>query len=345
VGVAELGPEALFSAVASRAVSDNNAEPHPIDVAFSFLSADEGRATEINDLIQDRLKTFIYSRRQGEIVGHDGEKAFAQVFGRDARIVVVIYREGWGETPFTRIEETAIRNRAFENGYDFTIFIPVDRGVKVPAWLPKTQLWLDLDRWGPSGAASIIEDRVRAAGGTARVEGLADRTGRLARAAEADLKNRAFRFSEEGVDTARESFRDFAAAVGEKATAISQGLVKIGFKNHEGVRACIVWHGGFSVLASWASYCRNSLDESTLKITEWKGRPAFPNEFPPLEKPEELQLHEYDFVLGASGVAGWQERNGRVGIITPEALAERCVGYLLDLVERDRETRGDRDNR
>ena len=39
------------------------------DVAFSFLKEDEELATNMNDLIQDRLSTFIYSGRQEEIAG------------------------------------------------------------------------------------------------------------------------------------------------------------------------------------------------------------------------------------------------------------------------------------
>ena len=96
------------------------------DVAFSFLARDEGLATELNDLLQDRVRTFLYSRKQGEIAGKDGEQSFNAVFGKEARLVVVLYRRGWGETPWTRIEETAIRNRAFEYGYDFVKFIPLD---------------------------------------------------------------------------------------------------------------------------------------------------------------------------------------------------------------------------
>lgn len=57
------------------------------DVAFSFLAEDEELATELNDLLQDRLRTFLYWKKQGEIAGTDGEKSFNNVFGRDARLV------------------------------------------------------------------------------------------------------------------------------------------------------------------------------------------------------------------------------------------------------------------
>jgi hypothetical protein len=37
------------------------------DVAFSFLAKDEALATQLTDLLQNRLKVFLYSNRQGEL--------------------------------------------------------------------------------------------------------------------------------------------------------------------------------------------------------------------------------------------------------------------------------------
>jgi hypothetical protein len=127
------------------------------DAAFSFLARDESIAQELNDLIQERVETFLYSKRQEAIAGTDGEKTFNKVFGEDARIVVVLFRDGWGETPWTRIEETAIRNRAYNEGYDFLVLVPLDKNATIPRWLPRTQLWVGFDRWGATGAASVIE--------------------------------------------------------------------------------------------------------------------------------------------------------------------------------------------
>ena len=147
-----------------------SADNYKYDVAFSFLAQDEAFAMQLNDLLQDRVTTFLYSRRQGELAGTDGEKTFNLVFGEQARLVVVLYREGWGETPWTRIEETAIRNRAFDHGYDFVKFIPLDDKPSVPKWLPRTQLWVGLKRWGISGAASVIEARIQELGGETHEE-------------------------------------------------------------------------------------------------------------------------------------------------------------------------------
>ena len=135
------------------------------DVAFSFLEADQVLAITIDNLLKDRLKTFIYTDRQAEIAGTDGEKIFNQVFGKEARMVVILYRPQWGSTPWTRIEETAIRNRGYEEGYDFVLFVMLEKGISPSQWLPKNRLWFGFERWGVQGLASIIEARVQEVGG------------------------------------------------------------------------------------------------------------------------------------------------------------------------------------
>ena len=127
------------------------------DVAFSFHSLDEALATQLNDRLQDRYKTFIWYERQDILAGSDGEATFNSVYGEKARFVVAFYRKEWGETPYTRIEQTAIRNRAFHDGYDFTLFIPTDPPPSYPKWLPITRLYLSLDKFGLDGAAAVIE--------------------------------------------------------------------------------------------------------------------------------------------------------------------------------------------
>src|SRR5437870_578606 len=93
------------------------------DVAFSFLKDDEPTAAYLADLLAERYKSFVYSKKQEEVVGTDGQETFNAVFGERARAVVVLYRDGWGATPWTRIEQTAIQNRAMREGWDFLLFV------------------------------------------------------------------------------------------------------------------------------------------------------------------------------------------------------------------------------
>jgi hypothetical protein len=140
-------------------------ESFEYDVAFSFAQKDETLAYSIYQLLKDRLKCFIYSEEQKRLAGTDGEMTFNQVFSKDARIVVVFHSSDWGNTKWTRIEETAIKNKGFDEGYDFVILIPTDKSVNPPKWLPKTRLWVGLERWGIESAASVIEARVQEFGG------------------------------------------------------------------------------------------------------------------------------------------------------------------------------------
>lgn len=135
------------------------------DVAFSFAQRDEALAESIYKLLKDRLKCFIYSEEQKKLAGTDGELTFNKVFSKEARIVVVFHSQDWGNTKWTRIEETAIKNKGFDEGYDFVILIPTEKAVNPPKWLPKTRLWVGLDRWGVESAASVIEARVQEFGG------------------------------------------------------------------------------------------------------------------------------------------------------------------------------------
>jgi hypothetical protein len=181
-------------------------QQYKYDVAFSFLAQDEELAIQLNDLLQDSVQTFLYSKKQGEIAGTDGEKSFNRVFGEQSRLVVVLYRGGWGETPWTRIEETSIRNRAYEQGYDFVIFIPLDDPPTIPKWLPKTQLWIGLKRWGVTGAASVIEDRIQKLGGEPHQETVEARAARLERSLKFAEKRKRFLGSEIGVSVANKEF-------------------------------------------------------------------------------------------------------------------------------------------
>ena len=180
-----------------------NDSEYKYDVAFSFLKEDENLADQINNLIQDRLNTFLYLKRQEDIAGTDGEKTFSDVFGKQSRCVVVLYRSKWGTTSWTRIEETAIRNRAFEEGYDFSLFIPLDNPPSVPKYLPKTQIWIGLDRWGLKGAATIIEARVQSLGGESKEESPVDIIARIKRDQQFEIERSRLLESENGLEVAR----------------------------------------------------------------------------------------------------------------------------------------------
>jgi hypothetical protein len=177
------------------------------EVGFSFLKQDELIAYDLNDHIQGRLSTFIYSKKQEDFGGTDVEKNINKVFYEEARVVVVLYRNGWGETPWTRIEETAIKNRAFENGWSFLFFINLDPNSTLPSWIPRTYIWLDYQRFKTEGAIAIIEHKVKEQGGTSRQETIAEAADRLKRSRKAEKERELFLKSQEAVIEANRELR------------------------------------------------------------------------------------------------------------------------------------------
>jgi hypothetical protein len=159
-------------------------QKYDYDVAISFGYKDESIANKLHSLLEGRLRVFLYSKEQEKLAGKDGEAKFNEVFGKTAKLVVVLYREEWGHTPFTRFEETAIRNRAYSEGYDFAVFIPMDDSEKqkVPAWVPKNRLYIGLERWGIAAACAVIEARFSEMGGEVHEESVAEMAVKVAEA-------------------------------------------------------------------------------------------------------------------------------------------------------------------
>lgn len=297
------------------------------DVAFSFLAEDEDLAGQLDDLIQDRVSTFFYSKRQEEIAGTDGEETFNEVFGVQARIVVVLYRSGWGETPWTRIEQTALRNRAFDEGYDFVLFIPLDPDRKTPKWLPKNRLWIGLERWGPEGAASVIEARVQEAGGSPHRETIAERAARLKREMEAKQDRKKFLGSYEGVNAAGKEIKNLHKHL-ETQGAILRDEIGFGIGVEIVGNSATLSRGELGIGIDWRSKFANSLDESKLEVTLWLGGVPRPGKWF-IEKPERQRMFEFHFDRDRSGAVGWREK-GKPRFLSTEAVAEKCFTILME---------------
>lgn len=303
-------------------ISDND---YKYDVAFSFLNKDEELALKINDLIQDRLRTFISPNKQEEIAGTDGEKTFNRVFGSEARIVVVLYRKGWGETPWTRIEETAIRKRAFDKGYDFCIFIPLDIPPCAPEYLPPMYIWVGIERWGIDGAASVIESRVQLAGGTTSEETAVEYAQRIERqkAAKKDRKN--FLHSDDGVNAAYTELDKLFAELQRISDEI-MNTSKIRFHLKREGENFSLSIGRFFLNLSWFRQYANSLEASNLRIFITERKDHFHENL--------LKDTNFDFDRNSAGKLGWQQTEGEQQFFSSTELARECMKRLLTFREK-----------
>lgn len=190
-----------------------NKSESKVDIAISFLSQDEKLARELFDVLHTRLDVFYYAERQDELVGKDGEEEFGIVFRDRARMVVVLYREGWGETTMTRAEKSAIKQRASKDGYSFSIWVPLDEKKMIPSYIDPQFIWFDIDRWGINGLASLIEKKVQESGIKIAPETVFDRLKKIQEENLLNDRRKEFERSEEGVDFVRKVFNELSELV------------------------------------------------------------------------------------------------------------------------------------
>lgn len=265
------------------------------EVAFSFLEQDHDLAAKLDNLINRRMPTFIYSKKQTEAVGRDGEELFNRVFSLEARTVFVLYSKVWGKTPWTRIEETAIRNRGYKDGYDFVTFVMLDNTAP-PDWLPKYQIWTSFEKWGIEGIAAIVEERVQSSGGSVHQEDALE-------AIDIQIKHSQSRSeileSQKGVDLSKEEegklFREIEAGV-SKISSIKLAVSKTD-------RSFQLRGGGYELIVNWQLNWANSLQYSVLTVRYGELKPIWER-----QDRDDLRREEYDFDLDIKMEPRWKDR-------------------------------------
>ena len=200
------------------------------DVAISLRWTDVEHARALYDLLRDRLEVFFAGEKQEDLVGTDGEESFGYIFRDQARVVVVLYRPDWGKTPFTRAEEAAIKQRAYDQGYGFSIWVPMDDDKSVPPYLSPQYIWFDFEQYGANGLATVIEERVRQSGREVRPETAIDRLRRIGRTIDLKERRHKFRTSQERVDFAFEAFQRL------------EGVLASQLRKYEGIRSDVTFN-------------------------------------------------------------------------------------------------------
>jgi hypothetical protein len=306
------------------------------DVAFSFLQQDEGTAFRISDLLQDRYKTFVYSKAQEKIAGTDGIDTFSEVFGFAARTVAVLYRAGWGETPWTRIEETAIKERTLRDGHDFATFIMLEDGIAAPRWMPRTQLFYSLVKYGIDGAAGALAARIQSQGGQAVVETVANRAARLKREKDFQVAKRAFEFSFEGVRAGTAAYQEFVEGLKQSAEELSAAGLQCRIGKVQGGYGDLLVGDGVVLVSSWQHFAANDLKDAKLTLEFWDGVPPIAGYG--FTKPNRLGKEVFTFGLQMPEQTGWLSQSGRP--YSTKHLVEVTMKSFMDLQEKQLGRRG-----
>ena len=289
------------------------------DVAFSFLADDESLAVQIADELRDRYQVFLYSERQKELSGRDGVEQFSEVFREKARVCVVLFREGWGKTKWTRVEETAIKDRAFDKGWEFLVVVSLGTS-NAPAWLPKTKIWFVLDRYGIPGAAAVIDARIQDQGGISGDETPSEKASRLSRAEELKIEREVFLESPDGFQLAQKELGELFNYIRDEVAQIksNQNVISIDF-NQKSSDECVVRSSKRNFVIIWSKMFANSLRQSALVVREFKE--AYWGD-------DSYETRHY-FVLDDVGNPAWCEKNRPERFYSTKELAYKCLNRVI----------------
>lgn len=315
--------------------SPGSAPPSPLaafdfDVAFSFLDADRNLALSLETRLQPELNVFVYSTRQQVLAGTEGLESFRTVFNARSRLVVVLYRNGWGQTKFTRIEETAIRDRGFDEHWEnFLLFVMLDDADPVPRWLPKHHIRLSYRTYGFDPLVGAIKFRAQSVGAEPRIETAVDKALRLAQEQEIRQERRTALEGGQGMGAAQAEASAVFDELEGQLSELSKRVPSLQLVwerdqiRHFGIRAKTT---SMNIVPSWD----HPLDRSVLQVFEFLGLIKFSKEsgtyFP---GPKSVNDSEYTVEFDRS-CGGWCWRSGS-GVMSSNEVAENIVKRLVEL--------------
>lgn len=308
--------------------------PVQYEVAISLLKEDLTYAKRLETALRKvvRGKIFLYKNRQNEVAA-DAEMVayFNRVFMDEARLVVILYRPGWGETPFTQIEENAIHAARVERGggMDF-IFMVAMEPPEVPAWFTTNNFFSDPETFSAPAVAAQIAARVRAVGGTIGPEPPAEYARRKVqeRQAREEVERRMRAEGRAQMETEVEAlFAELKRHAGE-VTETAEPVEVAEFKN-----AVVLTFRGHDVAAVWKNQglrIRMANDEGTrLVVTLYCGRCGAHGRLAGVPTPvRELTLR---LALTTEGAWGFEDAAGR--FYTAREVAHTAVLRLIDQAE------------
>lgn len=245
------------------------------DVAFSFLAKDVHLAEQLANDLQPALSTFVYSRRKEELLGGDGMDQFAAVFGGEARLAVILYRDGWGRTPWTAFEETHIKSRALATRMTSFLVIKLDDS-ELPLWIPDTHLYLSVANESRFELTAVIRLRARERGAILKSESPLDVATRLKREQDAKKRREERQSSSNAVDEVKVEVRKLFAEMVRLVNAVKAGEPAIDIDAATYEQQCGITSSKASISLRWTQRYTNTLNEARLRVNHWAGRIRLP---------------------------------------------------------------------
>jgi hypothetical protein len=280
----------------------------------------------------ERLSVFFFPRKQEELAGTNGLESMRVPF-MDARVVVVFFRRPWGETPWTRVEQTAITDRCLKQGWQSLLFVQLDSSSPVPTWLPETHIRFAWEAYGAEQLIGAVKLRVQERGGSIRQPDAQSRAKHVQREAEHIAeRHRLFRdrswiegtvhvSAQQAVHRAVELVLDPGNTMNPRIRAKADKLV------------CVMTDGRVSVAAFWKQGIFSDIGkEAFLFSTEHVDPLLLPGEKGYyFGKPRLIREQKFAPELSLAGELRWV-RAGKSTMQPSEEVAHQVVIAFLDLV-------------
>lgn len=315
-----------------------SSESPKYDVAISFLYQDLNLAKALYDELSKGLEVFFFPRNQEDLAGSDGIESMREPFRNESRLNVVLYRPIWGKTPWTGVEETAIKDSCLSTAFKSLFFFSVERTADLPKWLPDTHVRFNYADFSLEQAVGAIKARAQERG--SHFQPLTPiRKAELLKAEENYRQDKAYLLSSEAA-IFKEVETLFAEIVNQCDEVNAGGHFEIRHRVHIRHRdvdqLCTVGQDQVSLNVIWHQPYAGSLQHAALVVREFDQQLIIPPNHMHFYKPEIIRETKYLPEVSRAREYGWRKERGDESFIANRDLATQFVIQFLDLLERDR---------
>jgi hypothetical protein len=246
----------------------------------------------------------------------------ASVFGKSARVVVVLHQHLWGKDATTKEDAASIKRRITAKGPDCVRVVLLDRTAP-PAWLRKSPA-------RALGAVDECADWIIAA--------VAELGGATRRATEVDMtipmvedrtlqQRDSFLGSHRAITHLGREFDRLAAEVTKRAATVNRDDSEVPLEVHRVPGRCTVQLGPVALTLSWVRTRPDTVATGRLMIIEWEGQVG---RSLPSSGPRAIPLRETVLRADATRVEDWQWKSDDVAGYAYDSteLAAHCVDSL-----------------
>jgi hypothetical protein len=307
------------------------------DVAISFLVADEKIASAIKSGLAG-LKVFFYPHNQEELVGTNGIESMREPF-LAARVNVILFRERYGNTPWTGVELKAIQDSCLKTRFESLVFAQLDKADQKPLWLPDTHIRCVLGDFTLDQLVGAIKLRVQERGGEVtkvsplelakrlRAEELLRQDEKKFFRDDPYIKQTAAKVVDELMKELMAQVEHIKAEVGAQWTC--------GYESEgAGVRG-VVKYGRVALEVWWRQIYTNVIEDVALECTEYNGGVVLRSENKiVLYEPERLAEKKYYPTLNMGREMRWIDKAKPEQLMSNGDVVEKVIEQFLSLVDR-----------